>query len=151
MTSSWWLAEVTKCGIKRNFNFTASECYWSPLKLEKGKDNTCIFLETSFDITRNGDLEYKIKNDNEMETKIWRYHHYESNISYALKRSTLLASLRKVHKMANTPQQLLLSGICKLKEFEKLQYPSGIRKYMCAIMAKETSTLMWRTIRKYQE
>ena len=130
-------------------DFMKSDCYWKPLKLEKGKDN--IFLETKFKVATNGEIHYKIKNDNENEIKIWRYHDYNSNISYSLKRSILLATLRKVHKMANTPHQLLLSGTCKLNEFALLNYPVGIRKYMCAIMAKETSTLMWRTIRNLQQ
>ena len=99
----------------------------------------------------NGEIHYKIKNDNEDKINVWRYHNYKSNISYTLKRSILLTTLRKVHKMANTPQQLLLSGACKLNEFALLNYPVGIRKYMCAIMAKETSTLMWRTIRNLQQ
>ena len=39
--------------------FMKSECYWKPLKLEKGKDN--IFLETKFNVTPDGNIHYKIK------------------------------------------------------------------------------------------
>ena len=62
-----------------------------------------------------------------------------------------MATLRKVHKMASDSDQLLISGASKLKEFALLNYPLGIRKYMCAIMAKETSSLTWRKLRGLQQ
>ena len=95
-------------------------------------------------------LRYRLKNDNEERHQIWRYHHYKSELNYTIKRSSLLASLRKVAKMASDPGQLLVSATCKLNEFASLQYPKGIRRYMCAIMARDTGDLTWRKIRQQQ-
>ena len=64
--------------------------------------------------------------------------------------SSRLAALRKVHHMASDKQQLTLSALAKLREFAELRYPVGIRRFMCAIMARDTSDLTWRTIRTEQ-
>ena len=67
-----------------------------------------------------------------------------------IKRSCMLATLRKIQKMASNNEQLRLSGLAKLKEFEDLGYPVGVRKYMCAILARDTSNVTWRYIRNAQ-
>ena len=67
-----------------------------------------------------------------------------------MKRATLLATLRKVHRMASDASQLAISALSKLDEFAQLRYPVGIRKFMCAIMARDTSDLTWRWVRKRQ-
>ena len=67
-----------------------------------------------------------------------------------MKRATLLATLRKVHRMASDSKQLAISALGKLDEFAELRYPVGIRKFMCAIMARDTSDLTWRLVRKHQ-
>ena len=128
-------------------DFEKSECYWQPLKLEETNDG--LFLETNFQKIGN-DVEYRLKNKNEVDTAVWRYHHYHSAMSIKLKRSCLMATLRKVHKMASNNEQLKLSGLAKLREFEKLGYPAGIRRYMCAIMARDNSNVTWRYIRSAQ-
>ena len=132
-------------------DFKRSECYWAPLKLEEGKART--FLETRFELSPDKkNISYRLKNDNEgrTEPQIWRYHHFQSYGSYIQKRATLLAALWKVHHMASDSKQLLFSGIEKLKEFEKLDYPKGIRKYMCGILARETDNYMWYAIMRAQ-
>ena len=52
--------------------------------------------------------------------------------------------------MASDKQQLTLSALAKLREFAKLRYPVGIRRFMCAIMARDTSDLTGRTVREAQ-
>ena len=124
-----------------------SECYWPPLKLEAGNDGT--FLETKFQINPDGkNITYRLKNTNEekKEPQIWRYHHFESYGSYVQKRATLLATLKKVHHMASDETQLWYSGKEKLREFAQLQYPRGIRKYMCGLMARDTQDGTWYKI-----
>jgi hypothetical protein len=128
-------------------DFVASECYWPPLKLEAGTPE--VFLETRYEGTAAG-VRYRLRNDNEGERKIWRYHHYLSDLPYQMKRATLLTTLRKVHRMASDSDQLALSALSKLREFAQLQYPAGIRRFMCAIMARDTSDLTWRLVRKHQ-
>ena len=128
-------------------DFMASECYWPPLKLEAGTQG--VFLETWFETSATG-IRYRLKNDNEKERKVWRYHHYYSDLQYQMKRATLLATLRKVHRMASDASQLAISALSKLDEFAQLRYPVGIRKFMCAIMARDTSDLTWRWVRKRQ-
>ena len=34
-----------------------------------------MFLETRFETSADG-MRYRLKNDNEKERKVWRYHHY---------------------------------------------------------------------------
>ena len=122
-----------------------TNCYWQPLKLEKGKDN--VFLETQF--SSKGDT-FRLKNVNETQNNVWRYHHYHSGLDYISKRSTLLATLKKVHLHASDNKELYISAKAKLKEFQNLQYPVGVRKYMCAILARDTSNLTWRRLRRHQ-
>ena len=128
-------------------DFQKSNCYWKPLKLEEGKPN--VFLETSFTYNHVEGLSYRIKNDNEKETNIWRYHHYNSSFDYRNKRRILLATLRKVHNMASDEVQLKISALCKLQEFIELGYPKGILKFMCAILARDTGRYTWRKIRDF--
>ena len=128
-------------------DFKSSECYWAPLSLEEGKVGT--FLETRFKLTSDRkSITYRLKNDNEKgeEPQIWRYHHFQSYGHYVQKRATLLASLKKVHHMASDATQLFFSGVDKLKEFSRLDYPRGIRKFMCGIMARDTEDSTWYKI-----
>ena len=132
-------------------DFKKSECYWSPLTLEEGKEGT--FLETRFMVSPDKkNISFRLKNDNEgrNEPQIWRYHHFQSYGNYTQKRATLLASLRKVHHMASDSKQLFFSGVDKLKEFANLDYPKGIRKFMCGIMARDTEDFTWYKIMQAQ-
>ena len=129
-------------------DFKKSTCYWDPLKLEASKEG--IFLETQFRKLEGEKLQYRLKNDNEKERTVWRYHHYLDNGNIWTKRATLMATLRKVHKMASDDKQLFISGTAKIKEFREIGYPPGVLRYMCAIMAKEESCMTWREIRNSQ-
>jgi len=121
-----------------------SECYWQPLKLEKAGQTR--FLETEFE--SDGDsVCYRLKNDNATGPNIWRYHHYKSALPYETKRATILASLRKIHIMTSDGSQRFRSAMEKLREFKNLQYPIGILRFFCAIMARDTSDLTWRQVR----
>ena len=100
-------------------------------------------------IVANGkELSHRLKNANETESKVWRYHHYNSRLDYTTKRAILFSTLRKVHKMAINSKQLHISAIAKCKEYIKLHYPVGILKYMCAIMARETANYIWLQVRR---
>ena len=46
--------------------------------------------------------------------------------------------------------QLLFSGAAKLKEFERLHYPAGIRRFACTILARDTCNSTWLKLRKRQ-
>jgi hypothetical protein len=121
-----------------------SECYWQPMKLEAGSNTR--FLETEFE-TDGDSVQYRLKNDNAEGPNIWRYHHYKSALPYETKRATILASLRKIHMMTSDGSQRFRSAMEKLREFKRLQYPIGILRFFCAIMARDTSDLTWRQVR----
>ena len=130
-------------------DFEASECYWSPLRLERCEGST--FLETTLveyvGRPYGSALGYRLKNDNENGRKVWRYHHYWSQTAYGVKRNTLLAALRKVDNMASDHGQLFLSATAKLKEFKELGYPKGILKYMCGVLGARTGKPAWWSVR----
>ena len=132
---------------QRFLNRFQNECYSKPLTLEKGKEST--FLETTFESDGKTFCEYRLKNDNEITTKVWRYHHFKSSLPSTMKRATLLSTLRKVDRMSSGGQ-LYHSALAKLDEFSRLGYPVGIRKFMCAILARDTSNTIWRYVRSRQ-
>ena len=123
-------------------------CYQEPLKLEPAPSG--VFLETFYDTDGVTGWEGRLKNDNEIERKVWRYHHYESGLPYDMKRATMLATLRKVHKMASNNNMLVKSALAKLNEFRELGYPAGIRRFMCAILARDYRNTYWRYVRSLQ-
>jgi len=120
------------------------ECYWHPLKLEEAQQNT--FLETRFN-WQNNCLQCWLKNENEQETKIWRYHHFDSDVALSQKKTTLMSILRKVHRMCIGKEALYDSAICKVKEFIKLKYPINLCRIACANMARETFDTVWYHVR----
>ena len=122
-------------------------CNWKPLKLEEGGVDT--FLETKFYVQDNV-AHYRLKNDNENGKKIWRYHDYSSYGSYVKKRATMFNCLRKVAKSASDEHQLFYSALAKLKEFEQLNYPVGIRRFACTILARDTGNDAWLQVRSRQ-
>lgn len=79
-------------------DFKQSECYLPPLKLEEAGD--CTFLETTFEVTKDNNIKYWLKNTNEIgaPTKIWRYAHFDSYMPFAMKKAIMLACLKKVGK-----------------------------------------------------
>ena len=128
-------------------DFEQSECYWKPLQLEEGKHDT--FLETTF-FWEDGQLAYKLKNDNEFQKKIWRYKHYLCDGSVRHKKANLMGTMRKVHKMASDDKQLIISAVDKLYEFQELGYPRSLRRFACSIMARDNQDLTWRYVRGLQ-
>ena len=128
-------------------DFEKSDCYWSPLKLEEGDPNT--FLESTFSIENNA-IRFKIKNANESERKVWRYHEYDSYCHYKQKRATLMACLKKVQRLASDNEMLKTSAIAKLQEFKDRGYPRSIRTYVCAVLARDTGNTTWFRVRDVQ-
>ena len=126
-------------------DFTRSEIYWPPLKLEDAKEAT--FLETTFELGSDGHCEYWLKNDNERERKVWRYQHYRSHAPYGQKRATLVACLRKVHKMASDRRRLYQSAMHKLREFQDLAYPTSMLRAACNLLAASTGERTWLGVR----
>ena len=112
--------------------------------MEDGKAGT--FLETSFRITNNK-VEHWFKNDNDGETKIWRYNHFHSHGTFVQKRAILTACLRKVQKMASNRELLIKSGMTKIREFQKLAYPNSILKGVCTFLAATTGNDAWIAVR----
>ena len=127
-------------------DFAESECYWKPLKLEATDNDK--FLENKLSLS-GGRLKYRLKNDNEQETKVWRYHDYRSRLDYTTKRGILCSTLRKVNKMASDKSQLLISGVAKCEEFLSLGYPAGILRKFCTTLAHQTDNKTWFDIREH--
>ena len=92
-------------------------------------------------------VEHWLKNDNEKETKIWRYNHFHSHGTFIQKRAILTACLRKVQKMASTRELLIHSGTSKIREFQKLAYPNSILKGVCTFLAATTGNDAWIAVR----
>ena len=119
------------------------------MRLEDSGSGT--FLETVFSINEDRTVRCRLKNVNENAMCVWRYHHYRSQLDYTTKRAILMSTLRKVDAMASDPQQLTLSARTKCREFLRLGYPSGILRYMCGTLERETSCprghCAWRTVR----
>ena len=126
-------------------DITKSECYMSPLKLTDGDDGT--FLETSFEVTAGNRIRYWLKNKADLSSQ-WRYSHFESHTSLTQKRSTMVATLRKVHQMASDKRKLVVSAEKKLKEFLHLKYPIGMLWKACSRIAREECEGTWITIRR---
>ena len=106
--------------------------YTPPLRLEEADDGT--FLETSFDIA-HGVMRYRLKNVNAGgEKKMWRYHSFDSYTTTEQKRSTMLATLKKVDFMASDEIERFYSAVDKLREFEALGYPATMRRGVCGVV-----------------
>ena len=118
--------------------------YVAPLRLEDGKEGT--FLETRFEI-ENNKIKYWLKNENEQETKVWRYNHFHSHGSFVQKRATLTACMKKVQMMASDTQKFTWSALNKLNEFKKLAYPMSTLKGVCTFLAATTGKDAWITVR----
>ena len=127
-------------------DFRKSECYWKPFSLEDTEGGT--FLETRFAISDQGRLWHWLKNDNEEELKVWRYQHYRSHASFAQKRALVVATLRKVGKMASSAQMLRRSAQDKMREFIAHKYPQNLLRSACNLIAATTNDRLWLTIRE---
>lgn len=127
-------------------DFERSECYFPPLNLEEGEQDT--FLETRFRVEDDNNITYWLKNANEDgRCNVWRYQHFHSYSPFLQKRALVTACLKKVHNMASTPSVLEKSAHDKLAEFRRLQYPRGLLKKATAYMAASTGQRMWLNVR----
>jgi hypothetical protein len=97
----------------------------------------------------NNTFRFWLKNDNVAgeAPRVWRYAHFNSSSSFAQKRATLLASVRKVHSMASDDAALIASAGQKLAEFQRLQYPRSLLCMACTTMAVRTRNTAWFRIR----
>ena len=127
-------------------DFQESKCYWKPLKLEEAQGN--VFLETRFE-ANSMSLVHRLKNQNENQHAVWRYQDFRSCLPYGVKRQTLLATLKKVDRMANNEDQLWKSALPILQEFKNLRYPKGILKFMCSVTGRDHNNNIWFKIRDY--
>ena len=128
-------------------DFNKSECYWKPLRLEDASAGT--FLETSFEIS-NGKCRHWLKNTNKplVEPKVWRYAHYHSYTPWRAKRSVMIATLKKVQKMASDPTSLTRSAIWKLMEFRRLKYPPAALLKACSALAVTSRNPTWFRVKQ---
>ena len=124
-----------------------AKMYEGSLRLEPTAPYT--FLETWLEVTTKGKITYRLKNDNEwcMEPKVWRYQHWYSGASYTQKRGILLATLKKVDRMASDSTQLFISATEKIREFYQKQYPPGTIGFACNMMYNSTGNRMWKHIK----
>ena len=91
-----------------------------------------------------GRIRFRLKNVNTGGAKkVWRYHAWDSYVPEQQKRSTLLATLKKVDCMASDEAERLESALDKLREFEDLGYPVAVRRQACRIIAEETGGMAW--------
>ena len=89
------------------------------------------------------------KNDNEVgkPAKVWRYAHFDSQATFESKRAVLVATLKKLDKMASNEQELVHSAMQKLNEFIQLKYPKKLIWTACTTLAVVTRDIAWFKIR----
>jgi uncharacterized protein YfdQ (DUF2303 family) len=128
-------------------SFCKSDCYWHPLTLEDGKSDT--FLESTFEVTRHNKIRYWLKNENEskQEPKTWRYAHFHSYATFESKKGVMIATLKKLDKIASDDDALINSAIKKLHEFINLKYPAKLIWTACTTLAVTTRNSAWFKIR----
>ena len=64
----------------------------------------------------------------------------------AQKRSTMIATLKKVDFMASDDFERFESARDKLREFEDLGYPAGMRREACGVLMKERPSVAWAIV-----
>ena len=128
-------------------DFEKSECYQAPLKLEEGKPGT--FLETTFELQKDGTFRHWLKNENKREEapKIWRYSDFRSHGKFEQKRALITGRMRAVHKMASDREALRDSVLQKLEEFRRLGFPLGLLRGVCNFMGATTGEGAWIGVR----
>ena len=96
---------------------------------------------------KNNKIRYWLKNQNAIETKIWRYQHYDSYSQVSQKKALLKACLGKIQNMSSDKKALRISARDKIKEFMKLGYPTQILRQTCNYLGASTGEGTWITIR----
>jgi hypothetical protein len=126
----------------------SNECYLPPLRLEDGGEGT--FLETSFEVSRTNQIRHWLKNENKhgQTYKTWRYAHFHSHAAFNQKKATLMACLKKLHKMASDPTALKTSAAQKLAEFAKLMYPRKLLWTACTTIGVNSRDPTWFRVRE---
>ena len=71
-------------------------------------------------------------------------------MGFTIKKSTLYALLKKAYNMGSNEVQRFAGIMFKLKEFKLLAYPVGLRKLLCAQLARDTDDKLWYAIRGLQ-
>ena len=84
------------------------------------------------------------------EKATWRYQSYDSYTPYEQKKSTLIATLKKVDFMAGNQTERYESALDKLAEFASLGYPPKVREYACQRVGRETNQRIWFAVAKQQ-
>ena len=81
-----------------------------------------------------------------------RYHAFDSYTPEWQKRSTLIATLKKVDAiLASDCEEKWESATDKLQEFAALGYPARVRRGACGVVAAERQDPMWLTMAATQE
>ena len=94
------------------------------------------------------EIHYWLKNENEQETKIWRYNHFHSHGSFVQKRATLTACLKKTEAMASDKRFFIDSALNKIREFSNLAYPNSVLKGVCTFLAATTGNGAWMDVKR---
>ena len=71
---------------------------------------------------------------------------FDSYTTTEQKRSTMLATLKKVDFMASDDIERFYSANDKLREFENLGYPARMRRDACGVLVKERPSLAWALV-----
>ena len=123
------------------------DCYLPPLRLEPGAEDT--FLETQFRIVDGSRVRHWLKNENQLgqDPKTWRYAHWDCYSNIELKKSTLMACLRKVETMASDSHALTRSAWMKMAEFLRLGYPLKVLWNACTTMGVRSRDPAWFKVR----
>ena len=90
-----------------------------------------------------------MKNENRVgqPVKIWRYAHFGCYSTFEQKKTTMMACLRKVHKMASDGPALRNSATNKVFEFARLHYPKKMLWTACTTMGVQTREPEWFRVR----
>ena len=106
--------------------------------------------ETTFEITESNTIRYWLKNENTpgLPPKTWRYAHFDSYATIASKKAVVVATLRKLGKMASHDYILVRSAVQKLHEFQRLQYPPALLRAACNNLAVTTRNTAWFRVRE---
>ena len=100
-------------------------------------------------ITATNRICHWLKNQNQRETAVWRYAHFDSHAPFSQKRAVLMACLLKVDKMASDERCRITSARQKLAEFIRLRYPRRMLWTACTTMGVKTRHTSWFKVRDY--